>query len=225
MTTPLRKLLTAQGHLVTCVENGWDAAAALRTGVFDLLVADICMPGNNALDILRTPELASQNIPVIVITGHPSVETAIDALRLSVVDYFVKPLEPEAFLASVVRAVQRKHALGTVREIEARLGNMAAVLESVKSTLASAGEPLSPRPAGRSVRDESALRERLRTGEYAGLTPREREIILMLALGCDTSEVSSTLGISVSTVRNHLKSIYRKLGVGSQVMLVRKLLA
>jgi DNA-binding NarL/FixJ family response regulator len=225
VTKPLRKLLSNRGYVVTCVENGWDAATSLRTRMYDLLVVDICMPGNHELEILRTPELSSQNIPVIVITGHPSVETAIDALRSSVVDYFVKPFAPEVFLASVARAVVRGQAMGTVREIESRLGNVTTVLESLKSTLVTATEPLAPRPLSRTVHNTAVLRERLHTGEYVGLTHREREIILLLTTGQDTTEVASALHISVSTVRNHLKSIYRKLGVGSQVMLVRKLLS
>jgi DNA-binding NarL/FixJ family response regulator len=225
VSTPLRKMLVAQGHHVECVETGWDAARALATGRFELLVTDICMPGNTALDVLRSPEVQEMRIPVIVITGHPSVETAIDALRLAVVDYFVKPVPPQPFLDSVRRALERRTAMRTVREIEQRVGSMSAVLQSVKNTLEAAGQPLfAPimHVGGRG--EDQAIRARLQSDEFAMLSRREREILGMIAKGDSTSAVAARLGISVSTVRNHLKSIYRKVGVTSQVSLVRKLL-
>jgi DNA-binding NarL/FixJ family response regulator len=225
VSTPLRKMLVGQGHYVECVETGWDAARALATGRFELLVTDICMPGNTALDVLRSPEVQEMRIPVIVITGHPSVETAIDALRLAVVDYFVKPVPPQPFLDSVQRALERRTAMRTVREIEQRVGSMSAVLQSVKNTLEAAGQPLFAPAAHVGGRGEDhAIRARLQSDEFTMLSRREREILGMIAKGESTSTVAVRLGISVSTVRNHLKSIYRKVGVTSQVSLVRKLL-
>jgi len=225
VSTPLRKMLSSQGYYVECVETGWDAARALATGRFELLVCDICMPGNTALDVLRTPEVQDMRIPVIVITGHPSVETAIDALRLAVVDYFVKPVPPQPFLDSVQRAIERRSAMRTVREIEQRVGSVTAVLQSVKNTLDAAGQPLFSSGQNGGVRAEDhAIRARLQSDEFSMLSRREREILAMIAKGESTGTVATRLGISVSTVRNHLKSIYRKVGVTSQVSLVRKLL-
>jgi DNA-binding NarL/FixJ family response regulator len=222
---PLRKMLIQAGYRAECVETGWDAAKALTTGRFGLLVADICMPGNHALDVLRSPELRSAQIPVIVITGHPTVETAVDALRLAVVDYFVKPFEPESFLASVRRALERGRLMSTVRAIEQQMGSVSAMLESVKSTFEVAGVPrLSEHPEGGAWEDDQSIHGRMQSPEFAVLSKREREILTMIAGGESTSAVAEGLEISVSTVRNHLKSIYRKLGVSSQVALVRKLL-
>lgn len=224
VSTPLRKMLVAKGYHVECVETGDEAAQALATGKFELLVTDICMPGNTALDVLRTPEVQAMQIPVIVITGHPTVETAIGALRLSVVDYFVKPVPPEAFLGSVEKALERRQMIRTVQEIEERVGNVAAVLQSVKGTLQTAGQPLFGATEERPAAQDQTIRARLESDEFAVLSRREREILAMIAKGEGTGDVASELGISVSTVRNHLKSIYRKVGVTSQVSLVRKLL-
>jgi DNA-binding NarL/FixJ family response regulator len=225
VSKPLAKVLTARGYDVTCVENGWDAGKALATGRYDLLVTDILMPGNTTLDVLRTEEVRALRIPVIVITGHPTVETAINALRLSVVDYFVKPIDPEAFLEGVSRAVARRRALHTVSEIEERVGAMSAVLESVRSTLDMAGTPLIALDRDAPNDDERAIRARLQSGDFSSLSPREREVLVLIAKGASTQAVAAGLGISISTVRNHLKSVYRKVGVTSQVALVRKVLA
>ena len=77
----------------------------------------------------------------------------------------------------------------------------------------------------RNTLPDEALTARLLTQEFASLSRREREILALIARGQNAIAVAATLEISVSTVRNHLKSVYRKIGVTSQVALVRKLLA
>ncbi len=226
VSKPLAKLLSQRGYDVTCVETGWEAAQAIATGQFDLLVTDILMPGNQTLDVLRGPEVRASRIPVIVITGHPTVETAVGALRLSVVDYFVKPIHPEAFLDGVERAIVRGRALHTVGDLEQRVSHVSALLESMRSTLDAAGSPLlgnEQRPAQRAG-DEAAIWARLASADFALLSRREREVLALIARGSSTHDAATALGITISTVRNHLKSVYRKLGVTSQVALVRKVL-
>ena len=229
VTTPLTKLLSVNGYRVTCVDDGWKAAKLLEDNDFDLFITDIRMPGNTALEMLRGEPVRNRQLPVIVITGYPTVESAIDALRLSVVDYICKPFEPTALLGSVARAVARKRALRTVQDLELRVGEVTAMLESVKSTLDNAGAPLSGMPSnaprGDDGRGDDSLQARLHRNEFATLSRREREILALMAQGQNAVGAAQTLGISVSTVRNHLKSAYRKSGVTSQLALVRKLLA
>ncbi|HEX7479256.1 MAG TPA: response regulator [Polyangiales bacterium] len=226
VSRPLAKLLMNRGYSVTCVETGWAAGEAVATGAFDLLVTDIVMPGNTTLDVLRAPEVRTAGIPVIVITGHPTVDTAVGALRLSAVDYFVKPIQPEAFLAGVERAIGRGRALKTAGDLKHRMERASALLESVRSTLDPAGAPLLGANADVSANDDGeAIRTRLLGPEFAVLSPREREVLALIAQGARTYDAAESLGISICTVRNHLKSVYRKVGVSSQVALVRKVLA
>jgi DNA-binding NarL/FixJ family response regulator len=224
MSTALRKLLTHEGYYVECVETGWDAAKALQTGRFALLIVDIFMPGNDALDVLHSQEMQAARVPAIVITGHPSFETALDALRLSVVDYFVKPIPPQGFLTSVQRAMERSRALQTVREVEQQVGDVASVLQSLKGALEGSGLSRLGTHGASDNAVEEPTRVRLQAQDLSHLSRREREILQMIVDGESTNAAAARLGISVSTVRNHLKSIYRKLGVSSQVTLVRKLL-
>jgi FixJ family two-component response regulator len=229
ITTPLSRLLSGNGYHVTCVDDGWKAVKLLEDNDFDLFITDIRMPGNDALDMLRGEPVRNRQLPVIVITGYPTVESAIDALRLCVVDYICKPFEPAALLGSVARAVARKRALRTVQELEVRVGEVTAILESVKSSLDNAGAPLSLAPSmparADDGRPDDSLQARLHRNEFATLSRREREILSLMAQGHSAVGAAQSLGISVSTVRNHLKSAYRKIGVGSQLALVRKLLA
>ena len=60
--------------------------------------------------------------------------------------------------------------------------------------------------------------------DVAGLTPREREIVEALALGCQYKEIADRLGIGISTVRTHLQHVYEKLQVGNRTEAVVKFL-
>ena len=226
VSAPLRKILIARGYSADCVETGADALAALSTGKYDVLITDICMPGNFALDLLSAPEVVSKNVPVILITGYPTLDTAVSAVKHGVVDYIIKPVQPPAFLASVERALSKREQTSAVSQLEQHLSGVNVALASVKHALSTVGNPQGT-PSGsqppRGTEDE-IVQARLTSSEFSTLSKREREILVFLARGGSAAAIAASLGISPSTVRNHLKSVYRKLGVRSQVALVRKLL-
>src|SRR5262249_7926160 len=94
-------LLRREGYLCTCVTSAMAAAAALATEQFDLLIADIKMPGNSELEFIRAlPEL-DRELPVILITGYPTLRSAIDSVHLRIAAYLVKPVELDDLLRSV----------------------------------------------------------------------------------------------------------------------------
>src|SRR3989475_122006 len=80
-------LLRREGYACDCVRDAREAAAALEQAAYDLLITDIYMPGNAELEFLSELQSRGSIIPVIVVTGYPSVATAVEALRLSVEDY------------------------------------------------------------------------------------------------------------------------------------------
>ena len=98
-------LLREAGYEVDSVPDAQAAHSRMAEKNYDLLITDIRMPGSRELDYLKPSEAQAIRIPVIVITGYPSVETASKALRLPVVSYLVKPLDIEPFLAEVRRVV------------------------------------------------------------------------------------------------------------------------
>src|SRR5207244_2354984 len=82
-------LLRREGYACDCVRDAREAAAALEKVAYDLLITDIYMPGNAELEFLHDLQSRGAIIPVIVVTGYPSVPTAVASLRLSVVDYLI----------------------------------------------------------------------------------------------------------------------------------------
>ena len=99
------ELLQKAGYSCHCVKDADAALAALSRGSFDLILSDLNMPGNVNLEFLREGRLNWRHIPLIVVTGVPSLPTAIESVRLGITDYLLKPVKYEDLLACVRRAL------------------------------------------------------------------------------------------------------------------------
>jgi len=98
-------LLRKAGYDCECVADADAAIAALRKGSFDLILSDLNMPGNLRLELLHEGRGGWPDVPVIVITGVPSLPTAIESLRLGITDYLLKPVRYEDLLTSIQKAL------------------------------------------------------------------------------------------------------------------------
>jgi two-component system nitrate/nitrite response regulator NarL len=190
-------LLRREGYLCDMASHGGEAVELLGQAQYDLLITDLRMPGNTDLELLKAAT-GSALLPVIVVTAYPSVPTAVEALRCSVVDYLVKPFDFEELLRAVRRALETRKA--------------ARMLESLRGVLSDGGTVVQiARRAASST-----------NGAADSLTPREREIVSALSSGQRVGAIAGRLGVSEHTVRNHLKAVYRKLDVHSQVELLSR---
>ena len=118
----LRRVLVGENYDVTTVADGAEAAEALMKEPFDVVVSDIHMPNMSGVELLSLVRAYDLDVPVILLTGDPSLETAIEALKLGAIEYLTKPWENETLVAAVKRAV-KLHALArTKREAMKLLG-------------------------------------------------------------------------------------------------------
>ncbi|QDT34773.1 sigma-54-dependent transcriptional regulator [Thalassoglobus polymorphus] len=99
------QLLRQAGYECVCVPDGNAAMERLRRESFDLILSDLNMPGNLKLELLQQGRMQWPDIPLIVITGVPSLPTAIESVRLGIADYLLKPVKYEDLLASVRRVL------------------------------------------------------------------------------------------------------------------------
>jgi len=97
-----RDLLLEEGYRVDVCDNGDDAIALLQQREIDLVLTDMVMPGKNGLEVLRAARALPNSPDVILVTGHASLESAIEALKNGARDYLIKPFNPEE-LKHVVR--------------------------------------------------------------------------------------------------------------------------
>ncbi|MEE8460284.1 MAG: response regulator, partial [Phycisphaerales bacterium] len=96
------------GTTVLVEQDSRRAAGRLARESFDLLIADICMPHVNGVDLLRVAKEADPNIGVLMITAFPTVETAVETMKLGAADYITKPFRPEELRAVVTRLLETR---------------------------------------------------------------------------------------------------------------------
>lgn len=98
-TAAMQKLLQAEGHDVDTAATAEDAKTLLARKTYSLLFVDLSLPDGSGLELIQ------KNGPkAIIITGHPSIKTAITAVRGPVIDYLVKPLDKKQLLACIADA-------------------------------------------------------------------------------------------------------------------------
>ncbi len=98
-------LLRKHGFECVCASNGNAALEALSTDRFDLVLSDLNMPGNFKLELLKEGRSQWPDLPLIVVTGAPSLPTAIESVRLGITDYLLKPVKIDDLLSSIRRAL------------------------------------------------------------------------------------------------------------------------
>jgi len=139
---PLRataRILRYEGYEVITADSGDRAAAAIAEMDFDVIVSDISMPGMTGIELLQFVRKHDAEIPVVLITGAPAVETAVQALDHGAYKYLMKPVKPK-HLEEVVKQAVRMRRMARLRREAAELG--AAVDPNLKESFKSAMESL-----------------------------------------------------------------------------------
>ena len=106
----MKRILTRRGLQVRCASSGPEALEALKVGGVDVAVLDVRMHGMDGLELLRRIRPAWPEIEVIVLTGHATVDVAIQCMREGAFDYLFKPHEPDALVDRIVAASQRRRS-------------------------------------------------------------------------------------------------------------------
>lgn len=106
--TTLAKRMVKRKVEVTEAGNGPAALESLEKGVFDVVVLDVRMPGMDGIETLRRIKAINPLVEVIMLTGHASVESGIEGMRLGAFDYLMKPCEINELLLKIQDAYQRK---------------------------------------------------------------------------------------------------------------------
>ncbi len=110
----LRKVLAAmlrkQGYEVAIAENGEVAQAEFEKNGADVVITDMVMPKVGGLELLKAVHAARPDVPVIIITAHGTVDSAVEAIKLGAFDYITKPFEQAEIQAVVAKAARTQEA-------------------------------------------------------------------------------------------------------------------
>lgn len=108
----LSKRIEKRGLKVSMVFSGPDALDHLEKGGgssnFDVVILDVKMPGMDGLEALTQIKLKHPNLEVIMLTGHATVESAIEGMKAGAFDYLMKPCDIDLLVAKIDRAVRKK---------------------------------------------------------------------------------------------------------------------
>ncbi len=170
-------------EVVASVGDGAALMAAVSEHSPDVVVTDLSMPDLDGVTATTQLLLVQPELPILVITMHEDDEHVFAALRAGARGYLVKGADGE----EIVRAVR------SVTSGEAVYGG--SVARRIVAFY-----------SGRQVESPA-------TRAFPGLTPREREVLELLATGCRNHEIARRLGMSEKTVRNHVSQVLTKLQV------------
>jgi two-component system response regulator HydG len=101
-------LLRQDGYEVVSVGDGQQAVDALREGRFDLMLLDLRMPGTDGLGVVEALRRWGEGIPILMISGFGTVDSAVRALHLGADDFLTKPVEPDVLTARVADLLERR---------------------------------------------------------------------------------------------------------------------
>lgn len=102
------KRLSKRDIIAEGAENGEMAIQRIKCGDIDVVLLDVKMPGMGGVEALRQIKQIKPLIEVVMLTGHASVESGIDGMKLGAFDYLMKPMEFESLLEKLSAAYERK---------------------------------------------------------------------------------------------------------------------
>ena len=114
----LSDILRLEGYTVVSQPNGQAAVEHVRTHPIDLMIVDLRMPGMDGLEVVQVVNQVSPETEVILLTAYASTESAIQALRLRIHDYLLKPAMPPQIIASVKKGLARHTARVKARGVD-----------------------------------------------------------------------------------------------------------
>jgi len=107
-TTNMSKLLTNRGYSVTPVNSGDSAIRELEENDFDVVVLDLKMPGMDGITTLKEIKKLDLFTETLILTGHGSIDSAMEAIKLGAYDYLPKPCEIGELVAKIEGAWEKK---------------------------------------------------------------------------------------------------------------------
>lgn len=128
----LARILQRAGYEVTTTASGGEALTLLSEHSFDMVYLDIRMPDISGLEVLKTIHAKYAELPVILFTAQPDLNSAVEALRSGAIDYLLKPLKPQTIIERTQSILASKQKERRKREIQRQMEALQAELNSLE---------------------------------------------------------------------------------------------
>jgi len=129
----MARILQRAGYEVTTVATGKDGLSQVSEHPFDLLYLDIRMPDINGLELLKTIHAKFPDLPVVLFTAQPDLNSAVEALRRGATDYLLKPLKPQTVIEHTAAILSRSEKERRKREIQRQIDALQVELNALEN--------------------------------------------------------------------------------------------
>jgi len=181
----------------------------------DIIISDVRMPGKNGIqmtEIIRGNERL-RRVPIVLLTAKALTQDRVAGYRAGADVYLPKPFSPEELLSIIDGVILRRRQMAGER---GKMADMAEELSYIKQILQlDTGRYTTDKDNGSATSDHNLLHRHLR------LTPREQEVLEMLAMGYTNSEIAVARGVSVVAVNRIIQALYRKTDTRTRTELLR----
>ncbi len=104
----LCRVMEGRGYQAEASESGFEAIEKLQKTPFNIVITDLKMPGMDGIEVLKAIKILQPDVPVIIITGYSTVDTAVDAMKNGAFDYISKPFTPEQMIEMIEKALEQR---------------------------------------------------------------------------------------------------------------------
>jgi len=112
----METFLFSDGYQVKTLTDPRQVVSEVKKGGYHLIILDLMMPNMDGLEVLKQVRKADSDIAVVIFTGYPSLESAVESMKLDVVDYIKKPFSIDEFRAVLERVMKKKGLARTAEE-------------------------------------------------------------------------------------------------------------
>ena len=102
------RVMEGRGYQAEAAESGYGAVEKLQKTPFSIVITDLKMPGMDGIEVLKAIKILQPEVPVIIITGYSTVDTAVEAMKNGAFDYIAKPFTPDQMIEMVEKALEQK---------------------------------------------------------------------------------------------------------------------
>ena len=198
----LRLVLDSRSNDLEVIGVAYDGITALQMAselLPDLVVLDVRMPEMDGVETIKLLKMQNPSLRVLMLTTFDDDEQVTQALRLGAVGYLLKDMSPDDLIQAMQTASSESVQLS------------ASVIQKLVEQ--KIGESLLPTPS----RKESPINDTI-----GKITPREEDILHLIADGYNNNEIAEKLKIAVQTVKNRVSEMYFKFDVHDRLQLMRK---
>ncbi len=137
----LRDILEYENHKIDEAEDGAEGISKIEKGVYDLILCDVKMPKKDGIEVLEKIQALQPETPVIMISGHGTIETAVEAVKKGAFDFISKPLDLNRLLVTLRNALDKSSLVTETKVLKKKLskntdmvGNSSAI-EKIKAMI------------------------------------------------------------------------------------------